>query len=145
LLLSLVASNTNDVDAPCCCFALAAVTMTMMMMKKHRNSRRVIRLSEVTHSLPLSHSQPPIATFVRRHQSVDRWKQTSLEKARAENSNSRFETLEPSISAGSSVGNDSKTPVDPACSYKLKYPLSLYSLTEGHGKEGIKSSKNLNL
>jgi hypothetical protein len=34
-----------------------------------------------------------------------------------ENSNSRFETLEPVISAGSSVGNDSKTPVDPACLY----------------------------
>jgi hypothetical protein len=33
----------------------------------------------------------------------------------AENSNSRFETLEPGISAGSSVGNDSKTPVDSAC------------------------------
>jgi hypothetical protein len=33
----------------------------------------------------------------------------------AKNSNSKFETLEHDISAGSSVGDDSKTPVNPAC------------------------------
>jgi hypothetical protein len=60
---------------------------------------------ETWQSLPKKHRSRPLEiNFQQRH-------------ARAENSNSRFETLEPVISTGSSVGNDSKTPVNPAYLY----------------------------
>jgi hypothetical protein len=71
----------------------------------------------LTHSLSPTFAIPILIFIVQKQTNQPLEINFLPRRARAENSNSRFETLEPVISAGSSVGNDSKTPVDRSCSY----------------------------